>query len=78
VVSFMPLPLYPRGKSPRYPLDRRLGGPQSEEKKNLAYRILLGTYEGKRSLGKIGVRLEDNILFTRLLYLFMVYKRRRQ
>jgi hypothetical protein len=29
VVSFTPLPLYPRGKSSRYPLDRRLGGPQS-------------------------------------------------
>jgi hypothetical protein len=29
MVSFTPLPLYPRGKSPRYPLDRRLGGPQS-------------------------------------------------
>jgi hypothetical protein len=29
VVSFTPLPLYLRGKSPRYPLDRRLGGPQS-------------------------------------------------
>jgi hypothetical protein len=29
VVSFMPRPLYPRGKSPRYPLDRRLGGPQN-------------------------------------------------
>jgi hypothetical protein len=29
VVSFTPLPLYPRGKSPRYPLDRRLGGPQN-------------------------------------------------
>jgi hypothetical protein len=28
VVSFTPRPLYPRGKSPRYPLDRRLGGPQ--------------------------------------------------
>jgi hypothetical protein len=28
-VSFMPRPLYPQGKSPRYPLDRRLGGPQS-------------------------------------------------
>jgi hypothetical protein len=28
-VSFTPQPLYPRGKSPRYPLDRRLGGPQS-------------------------------------------------
>jgi hypothetical protein len=29
VVCFMPQPLYPRGKSPRYPLDRRLGGPQN-------------------------------------------------
>jgi hypothetical protein len=24
-----PAALYPRGKGPRYPLDRRLGGPQS-------------------------------------------------
>jgi hypothetical protein len=29
VVSFMPRPLYPQGKSAWYPLDRRLGGPQS-------------------------------------------------
>jgi hypothetical protein len=29
VVSFMPRPLYLQGKSPRYPSDRRLGGPQS-------------------------------------------------
>jgi len=29
VVSFMPWPLYPQEKSPWYPLDRRLGGPQS-------------------------------------------------
>jgi hypothetical protein len=29
VVSFTPPPLYPQGKSPGYPLDRRLGGPQS-------------------------------------------------
>jgi hypothetical protein len=29
VVSFTPRPFYPRGKSPRYPLDRRLGGPQN-------------------------------------------------
>jgi hypothetical protein len=28
-VTFTPLLLYPRGKSPPYPLDRRLGGPQS-------------------------------------------------
>jgi hypothetical protein len=40
VVSFTPLPLYTRGKSLRYPLDGRLGGPQSQsgrcrEEKNL-------------------------------------------
>jgi hypothetical protein len=29
VVGFTLLPLYPRGKSHLYPLDRRLGGPQS-------------------------------------------------
>jgi hypothetical protein len=40
VVSSTPLPLYPRGKRPRFPLDRRLGGPQCRsgsggEEKNL-------------------------------------------
>jgi hypothetical protein len=29
VVSFTPRPLYPQGKSPWYPLDKRLGEPQS-------------------------------------------------
>jgi len=29
VVSFTPRPIFPQGKIPRYPLDRRLGGPQS-------------------------------------------------
>jgi len=29
VVSFTTRPLYPQGKSPWYPIDRRLGGPQS-------------------------------------------------
>jgi hypothetical protein len=29
VVSFTPRPLYPQGRSPWYPLDRKLGGPQS-------------------------------------------------
>jgi hypothetical protein len=29
VVSFTPRPLYPEGKSPWYPLDRRLGGPRA-------------------------------------------------
>jgi hypothetical protein len=30
VVSFTPLPLYSWGRSPWYPLDRRLGGPQNQ------------------------------------------------
>jgi hypothetical protein len=29
MVSFTPRSLYPQGKSPWYPVDRRLGGPQS-------------------------------------------------
>jgi hypothetical protein len=29
VVSFTPRPLYCQGKSPSYPLDKRLGGSQS-------------------------------------------------
>jgi hypothetical protein len=29
VVSFTPRPLYPQGKCPWYPLDRRLCGPQN-------------------------------------------------
>jgi hypothetical protein len=32
VVSFTPLPLNPRGKRPRYSLDRRLGEPRSRSK----------------------------------------------
>jgi hypothetical protein len=31
-VSFTPRPLYLQGKSPQYPLDKRLGGPQSPTK----------------------------------------------
>jgi hypothetical protein len=30
VLSFTPQPLYPQGKSPRYPLGKTLGGPQSQ------------------------------------------------
>jgi len=35
VVSFTPWPLYSRTKSPCYPLDRRLGGPQIGSKNNI-------------------------------------------
>jgi hypothetical protein len=40
MVSFTPLPLYPRGKSPRYPLDRRLGWPQSQSGRRGEEKIL--------------------------------------
>ena len=33
VVSFVPRPLYPWRKSPRYQLNRRLGGPQSRSRR---------------------------------------------
>jgi hypothetical protein len=33
LVSFTPRPLYPLGKSPLYPLDRRLGGPQNRSER---------------------------------------------
>ena len=33
VVSFMPSPLYPLGKIPQYPLNGRLGGPQSQTRR---------------------------------------------
>jgi hypothetical protein len=32
VISFTPRPLYPQGKSPQYPLDRKLGGLQSRSR----------------------------------------------
>jgi hypothetical protein len=46
VVSFTTRPLYPQGKSPWYPLDRRLGGPQSRsgrggEEKNSQHPIII-------------------------------------
>jgi hypothetical protein len=41
VVSFTPRPPYPRGKSHRYPLDRRwLGGPQSRSERHGEEKIL--------------------------------------
>jgi hypothetical protein len=40
VVSFTPRPLNPRGKSSRYPLDRKLGGPQSQSGRRGEEKIL--------------------------------------
>jgi hypothetical protein len=48
VVSFTPRPLYPRGKRPRYPFDRTLGGPQSRSGRRGEEKIL-GPYLGSNS-----------------------------
>jgi hypothetical protein len=40
VVSFTPNPFYSQEKSPRYPLDRRLGGPQSRSGRRGEEKIL--------------------------------------
>jgi len=33
VVSFTPRPLHPQGKSPKFSLNRRVGGPQSQSER---------------------------------------------
>jgi hypothetical protein len=44
VVSFTSRPHYRQGKSPRYPLDRRLGGPQSQSRWHGEVKILATTW----------------------------------
>jgi hypothetical protein len=73
VVSFTSLPLYPRGYRPRYPLDRRLGGPQSQsglcgEEKNLT---LPGIEPGRSSpsLFRLSYVVRSDISFLTLLLL---------
>jgi hypothetical protein len=48
VFSFTPRPLYPRGKSPRYPLDRGLGEPQKSS----------GRYGEEQILDSTGTRTQ--------------------
>jgi hypothetical protein len=50
VVSLMPRPLYPQGKSPWYTLDRRLGGPQNS----------LDDMEKRKFLALLGLELRPH------------------
>jgi hypothetical protein len=55
VVSFTSRPLYSQGKSPWYPLDRRLGGSQSrseggDEEKNSQIQPIPKTFIRKKAL----------------------------
>jgi hypothetical protein len=66
MVSLTLMPLYSWGKSPRYPLDRRLGGSQSiwalwSRGENLAQmESNLGHSAGRPSLGEVGHPLEEH------------------
>jgi hypothetical protein len=51
--ALTPRPLYPRGKNPRYALDRRLGGPQSRS----------GRREEEKILDPTGTRNSDPSVF---------------
>jgi hypothetical protein len=69
VVSFAPRPLYLQGKSPRYPLDRRLGGPRSHsgrggEEKNSK------PPPGNRTLEHLGVEKMLNVIIWIRLFRF--------
>jgi hypothetical protein len=55
VVNFMPQPLYPQGKSPWYPLDRRLCGPQSHTK-YLNFTVMIKTvFRGGRGTNMVTI-----------------------
>jgi hypothetical protein len=69
MVSFTPLPLYLRGKSSRYSIDRRLDGPQSRsgrcgEEKNLA---LPGIETGTSSPTPVDMQTELSRLLRMIL-----------
>jgi hypothetical protein len=78
VVSFTPRPLYPRGKSPRYTLDRRLGGPQSRsgrrgEENLLPRNFLEGRIIRKNVRHYINQHAIACILLTRFCSVLHVY-----
>jgi hypothetical protein len=57
----------PRGKGPRYPPDRRLGGPQRQREKCIA---LLGIESRKRT----NCMSSTGICYNKALYFFLLYQ----
>jgi hypothetical protein len=64
VVSFTPRPLYPQGKRPRYPLDKRLGGPQYRSGRRGKEKIL--PLLGLEKYGPIYYAMETKIAIPRI------------
>jgi hypothetical protein len=81
VDSSTPRPFYPRGKTPRYPLDRRLGGPgldYEEKKKFLTLPGLwpLGRTACSQSLYRLrypGLSIIWNLAILKLIYIVVYF-----
>jgi hypothetical protein len=58
-VGFTPQPLYSRGKSPRYPLDRRLSRPQSRSERRGGEKILDPTGTRNSDVQPVASRYTD-------------------
>jgi hypothetical protein len=82
VVSFTPRPLYLQGKSPQYPLDRKLGGPQSrswhgvEEKNSQPSSGIEPRLSDHPARSQSQCRLTDKLTVSYFVYLHVVDRRR--
>jgi hypothetical protein len=72
VVSFTPLPLYPQGKGLRYPLDRRLGGPQNQSGRRGEEKMFDPSGTRSPTLGRpVAIPSElSRLLYVNILYVF--------
>jgi hypothetical protein len=71
-VKFTPRPLYPRGKSPRYPLNRWLDGPQSRSERRGEEKILDST--GTRTPTPRSSSYTDYAIPAPCIYIYIILK----
>jgi hypothetical protein len=79
VVSFKPQPLWPGGNSPWFPLDRMLGGPQSQSvccgvEENVLPMLGIKPEPSSPQLITITIELSSNLKLTYLQLLIFFYK----